>query len=258
MDKNNKLPPFFYEIFAPSLPRLGPGNAFSTNKALDTLLPRCSAQTERELAILDLGCGNGCQTIQLAQRLNAKILAVDNHQPFLDELARRAKENGVADKIQPHLADSRCLDLAAGSFDLIWCEGAIFTIGFRKALELFHDLLKPSGLAAFSEMAWLRPGAPQKCVDFITGPCPDLADISSQLSTIAETGFGVLDHFILDESAWWENFYQPLSERAKQLRKEHDQDAQKKELLDFTDLEIEMHREFSQYYGYVFYMIERQ
>ena len=39
--------------------------------------------------ILDIGCGNGAQTLCLAATLGGRITAVDNHQPYLDELERR-------------------------------------------------------------------------------------------------------------------------------------------------------------------------
>jgi SAM-dependent methyltransferase len=81
-----QLPPFFYEIFAASLPRLNCGDDASTRKALETLLAlRASATGESR--VLDIGCGNGAPTLQLARHTNGTITAVDNHEPYLRELA---------------------------------------------------------------------------------------------------------------------------------------------------------------------------
>jgi len=83
----------FYEIFDASLPRLGPGDDASTRRALSTLLsarPRGGdVASAARLRVLDIGCGTGAPTIQLAKLIDGTILAVDNHQPFLDELQRR-------------------------------------------------------------------------------------------------------------------------------------------------------------------------
>ncbi len=77
---------FFYELFDARLPRLGPGDDFSTKKALNILHAVKPQHNDNlsatPLKILDIGCGNGAQTLQLARYLDGTILAVDNHQPF--------------------------------------------------------------------------------------------------------------------------------------------------------------------------------
>ena len=66
MDEQEQMQ-FFYEIFDASLPRLGPGDDASTRKALDMLLTTRPQRKDAKLRILDIGCGNGAQTIQLAK-----------------------------------------------------------------------------------------------------------------------------------------------------------------------------------------------
>ncbi len=70
----------FFELHK-DLPREGPGDEASTLKAFAMMegLPS-------NPRILDVGCGPGMQTIDLARHTGASILAVDTHQPFLDEL----------------------------------------------------------------------------------------------------------------------------------------------------------------------------
>ena len=48
-----------------------------------------------EVAV-DAGCGAGRQTLVLADELKTCIHAVDCYRPFLNRLARRAKERGFA------------------------------------------------------------------------------------------------------------------------------------------------------------------
>ena len=115
------------------------------------------------LRILEIGCGNGAATIPLARHTGESILAMDNHQPFLDELQRRAATTGVAAQIQVSLRDMHTLGQDDGVFDLIWSEGALFIMGFRKGLTAWHALLTPGGGLAVSELAWLRSDPPAEC-----------------------------------------------------------------------------------------------
>ncbi|MFH1723006.1 MAG: methyltransferase domain-containing protein [Elusimicrobiota bacterium] len=54
------------------LPQEGPGSDVSTKRAL-SMLPR----PRKGLRVLDIGCGPGRQTIELARRIDGKITAVD-------------------------------------------------------------------------------------------------------------------------------------------------------------------------------------
>jgi ubiquinone/menaquinone biosynthesis C-methylase UbiE len=68
------------------LPRQGPGDAASTTRAFAML----ALKTDKP-RILDVGCGPGAQTIDLARLSNGAITALDSGQTFLDELEARIK-----------------------------------------------------------------------------------------------------------------------------------------------------------------------
>ena len=131
---SEKLPKFFWKLHN-GLPREGPGDNESTKKAYQMLeaLPK-------NPRILDIGCGPGMQTIELAKLSNGRIDALDNHQPFLEQLKRRAEEEGLSEKINAVNGDMFALEYDENSFDLIWCEGAIFVIGFEKGLREWKKL----------------------------------------------------------------------------------------------------------------------
>ena len=111
----------FYELFS-GLPRQGPGTTGSTRRALG-LVPDVGPRTR----VLDVGCGTGAQTLVLARDSPSRIVAVDNHPPFIDALHGKAQELGITNRLDARVADMRRLDFADGSFDLIWCEGAIYS-----------------------------------------------------------------------------------------------------------------------------------
>ncbi|MHC4154492.1 MAG: SAM-dependent methyltransferase [Planctomycetota bacterium] len=196
---------FFYEIFDSSLPRLGPGDDASTSKALNMLFStgyQCGAAPDlASLTILDIGCGNGAQTIQLAKQTSGAIVAVDNHLPFLEELERRAEAEGVSKKIAVYPKDMCALGTEKGTFDLIWSEGALYIMGFGKGLAACHDLLRPrGGLLAVSELSWFRSDPPAECQRFFANEYPAMVDIDTNLATIESCEYEALGHFTLPES----------------------------------------------------------
>ena len=251
---------FFFEIFDASLPGLGPGDDASTRKALTALLscdPRQADDSPRHtnLRILDLGCGNGAQTIQLAKHTDGTILAVDNHQPFLDELGRRAKAEGVSNKIRIHRGDMLNLGLAERSFDLIWSEGALYIMGFRQGLAACYRLLVPGGSLAVTELSWLRSDPPDECRQFFANEYPSMADVDANVAAIESCGYEVLGHFTLPESAWWDAYYRPLEDRLQSMREKYASDPEKLEVVESVQMEIDIYRMYSSYYGYVFYLM---
>jgi cyclopropane fatty-acyl-phospholipid synthase-like methyltransferase len=211
MDQQEQMT-FFYEIFDASLLRLGPGDDAATLKALNQCLALRPIR-KAKLRILDIGCGTGAQTLQLARHIDGSILAVDNHQPFLDELQRRAQVAGVSQKIQVCLKDMRDLKPEDGPFDLIWSEGALFILGFKEGLAACYPMLPPGGLLAVSELCWLRPDPPSECREYFAKMYPPMTDIDANLTVIRNDGYRLIDYFSLPESAWWDSYYLPLEER---------------------------------------------
>lgn len=181
----------FFDIHS-DLPREGPGSNECTRRAFGMIegLPDSPR-------ILDIGCGPGMQTVELARISGGHITAVDNHQPFLDALSESARREGVADRIEIVNASMSDLPFADESFDLIWSEGSIFIIGFAEGLRQWKRLLKPGGVIALTEAAWLRPDPPAELADFWNECYPAIMDVDGNLAVIRECGYDVVGHFTL-------------------------------------------------------------
>lgn len=250
---------FLHEFFDASLPRLNPGDGRLTKKALDLL---CAAQSKRggesapkELRILDIGCGNGASTLELAKHIDGTITAVDNHQPLLDELMRRAEAAGVAGKIRPCLKDMRDMGFDEGSFDLIWSEGALFVMGFREGVAMSRTLLAPGGAMAASELSWLLPDPPAECRDFFAEIYPAMADITANLETVRDCGYEAVGHFIVPESTWRESYFHPLEDRIRSFREKYADNPKGLAFADSMRMESEQYGKYSDWYGSVFYLM---
>ena len=117
---------YFYELYT-GLPRGGPGDNMSTRKAFSYMV-----DLPVKPLILDIGCGPGMQTIELAKLSRGSIIALDNYQPFLDELMNNAKREGFQKNIIPKLQSMHEMDFEEEMFDVIWSEGALYLLGFKK------------------------------------------------------------------------------------------------------------------------------
>ena len=66
--------------------------------------------------ILDIGCGPGMQTLELARLSKGTIIALDTYQPFLDKLHQQSEYYGLQDQITCVNQSMEKMDFAADSF----------------------------------------------------------------------------------------------------------------------------------------------
>ncbi len=149
------------------------------------------------------------------------------------------------------------LGLDEGSFDLIWSEGSLYNMGFRDGLRAYYSILATEGCFAATELCWLRSDPPEECLRFFASEYPAMTDIGANLAAIGTCGYEVLGHFTLPESAWLDAYYLPLENRLQSFREKRAADPEKIEVIESIQMEIDYYREYSSYYGYVFYLMQR-
>ena len=245
------LPPFFYQIFE-SLPRQA--------RAVQVRQSMCSHSfppLPDNAKILDIGCGSGTQTCDLAGLTTGSITAVDNHQPFLDMLDTRAKKAGLQGRIRTVNASMDALPFAPGQFDLIWSEGAIFIVGFENGLCTWKPFLKKGGYMVVSDADWFEPNPPAELVQWweSEGYLPVSEDEMKE--RVNRAGLRLVAMYRLPEAGWWDNYHVPVLARTGELRKTHGSDPGDAALLDSLEHEAEMYLKYKRYYGYTFFVMQK-
>ncbi len=244
------MPSDIYRLYE-GLPRQGPGSDDLTCEALRRLGPLPASPR-----VLDLGCGTGRQTLVLARELRARVVAVDNHAPFLRDLERRAAAASLSQLVETRAGDMGALDVEPGTVDLIWSEGAIYNIGFESGLRTWRAWLAPGGKIAVTECSWLTDHPPAEIKAFWDAEYPGMSTIAGNREKATRAGFAVVDTFALPPSAWWDDYYRPLLARLDELGPEAKSNAVLSDAIAASRHEIELFARFSETYGYVFYLLQ--
>jgi ubiquinone/menaquinone biosynthesis C-methylase UbiE len=245
-----KLPEFFWTIHS-GLPREGPGDNKSTQRAY-----RMLKDLPKNPCILDVGCGPGMQTVELAKLSSGQIVALDSHEPFLKQLREAIKKEGVEDRVKAVKGDMCNIKFDDDSFDVVWSEGAIFIIGFEKGLREWRRLLTPGGYVVVSELSWLKHDAPKEAKDYMMQMYPVIKTIEGNIEIIQHSGYRSVGSFVLPSKSWWDNYYTPIATKLPSLKGQYKNDKEAMQVIAYEETEIEMFRKYSDYYGYVFYIMQ--
>ena len=136
--------------------------------------------------ILDIGCGSGAPTLELARLSKGEIVGLDIDREGLRELVRQAEEDGLSDRVRTVMGSLSQVPFPPESF-----EGSISALGFERGLLEWGRLLKPGGFLAVHD---------------------EQGDIPRKLKQISACGYELLGWFAIGQDIWGKEYFSPLEE----------------------------------------------
>lgn len=231
------FPPVFWEIHE-GLPRQGPGSNEYTRRAFNEI------PTLDIPHILDIGCGPGMQTLELARISDGDIVAVDVVDSFLEQLNESAKKEGFSERIRTKNMSMTDLCFPDETFDILWSEGAAYIMGFDAALKEWKRLLKPDGYLAVTEVSWLKDNPPKEILGWWMAQYPAIATVEDNKKRIQESGYDIVKSFPLPANTWWDDYYSLIEKRLPALKEKYSEDTQSCEFIASEEEEMDMHKNF--------------
>ena len=208
--------------------------------------------------ILDVGCGFGVPTLELAKLSQGEVRGIDTNQASLNELNKKAGELGLSERVKVTNCSMFEMDFPGESFDIIWAECSIFVIGFERALNEWRRFLKPRGYLVVHHFAWLQPNPSKEVRNYWKQFFPDMRTVQEYTEQIPGCGYDLIGHFSLPEEAWWIEYYGPLAECIKELRAEYVDDPEAIVVLDKAQREIDIYKKSCRWFGSAFLVMQKK
>ena len=106
-------------------------------------------------------------------------------------------------------------------------------------------------------MCWFVSEPPTEARAYLDKVYPDIRSADQVCRIAAASGYRVIEHFNLPESAWWDDYYTPMLERLQKLKLKNSGVTEAEEVYAACEEEVEMFRRHSKSYGYSFFVLQR-
>lgn len=186
--------------------------------------------------ILDLGCGTGVPTIELAELSDGSIIAMDINSKDLTILQKKIKKQGLDNRITVINRSLLNHGFLPSTFDIIWAEGVLHIVGFKKGFKACHNLLKKDGFLVINER---------------------IGGIQEYINNISSYGFTLYDYYELHDKVWWTEFYRPLEDKINKLTKMNDLNKELKKKITRYKKEIKMVKVNPSKFNAAFYLLQK-
>jgi len=186
--------------------------------------------------ILDIGCGSGVPTIELAKLSGGEVTGIDVDQSCLDEFNRKIKEENLTDRVKALNLSLSEMNFPDETFDVVWSEGVVGNIGFETSLRDWRRLLRKDGYLVIHYQV-------SRVVDV--------------LPRMAQLGYSLTDTVPLPEDAWWTEFYKPLEEKMDMLLHKYRNNAYALKLLNQYKTEMNMVKKNPRNFSCAFYIMKK-
>lgn len=185
--------------------------------------------------ILDIGCGSGTPTIELAKLSMGKITGIDIDQVALDKFTLKIKKEDLSSRIKIFNRSVYDTQFPAESFNLIWDEGVLHILNLKKSLIECNRILKLNAFLVIGEgIKW----------------------INNNLENFPKYGFNLINKFILPEECWWREYYLPMQNKIEELRSKVKKSKELEKLIPYES-EIKMVKKNPKEFDCAFYIFQK-
>jgi len=186
--------------------------------------------------ILDIGCGSGVPTIELARLGQGEVIGIDIDQPALDKLTKKIKEAGFSNRVRAVNCSILDMVFPDESFDIIWSEGSIFVIGFERGIQEWKRFLKPNGFMVIHD---------------------EKGNVEEKLEQISKCGYKLLGYFILSEDTWRTEYFAPIEKLFAKSQTNYTDDPHTLEELNEARSELEVFKKNPECNSSVYFVIQK-
>lgn len=169
--------------------------------------------------ILDIGCGSGVPTMELAKLSDGEVIGIDIDQDSLDRLKKKIEKAGLTNRVKAIKCNLLDIQFPDNSFDIIWAEGTLTTLGVEKSLRTWKRLLKSRGFMVIHD---------------------EIKHFFKHRDKVNRWGYDFIEHFSLPENAWWEEYYKPLEIKLQELLKKYANDKAALKELEIHQNEVDI------------------
>lgn len=187
--------------------------------------------------ILDVGCGSGVPTVELAKLSQGIITGLDIDEKALNRLENRAKMHNMTNQVRTVTGSLRDMQFAEESFDIIWAEGSIAVIGFKQGLLSWKRYLKPGGYLVVHDEA---------------------GNINQKTNQIKACGYELIEYFELNNEVWWNEYYVPFRDAVQQLKKQEPKDPKLVKDLEQAQREIDGYQVHPERYRSAYFIMQKK
>lgn len=156
--------------------------------------------------VLDIGCGSGGITVDLARRYGAgRVVGIDVEPPVCEHARRRVDRAGLADRVEIRLVEPGRLPFDAGSFDVVFSKDSIVHVGDKESLcaDVFR-VLRPGGRFVASDWLIAHDGEPSPAMAaYIAAEALDFGMASPDRYERALRAAGFVDVELRSRNAWY-------------------------------------------------------
>jgi ubiquinone/menaquinone biosynthesis C-methylase UbiE len=186
--------------------------------------------------ILDIGCGSGVPTMELARLGQGEVIGIDIDQPGLDKLTKKIREAGFSNRVKAINCSISDIAFHDESFDILWSEGSISVIGFERGIREWKRFLKPHGFMVIHD---------------------EKGNVEEKLGQISRCGYKLLGYFILSEDTWRTEYFAPLEKLIAKSQTSYTDDPHALEELDQAQRELEMFKRNPERNNSVYFVMQK-